>query len=270
MMRLILGTGKVSTIIQNDDDVVISREECDIANFGRLEKVFLNFRPDVVINTAAKTNLEYCEAHKRISYNTNTLGPINLLHLCEAYNAKLIHISSGCLFDGNDKIADETSIPNTSVWYTHIKKWADEYIENYGYDNYLILRPRQMISATSHPTNMLTKFSNYEKIYAHREPNSITCVEDFKEMLEHLIAQDSRGTFNCCNDGVVTPYEIALGVQEYIKPQLLVEEASYEYTLTLQANRRVNTILSNEKLKSTGYHPRTAKEALKWTLQNYE
>ena len=68
---------------------------------------------------------------------------------------------------------------------------------------------------------------------------------------------------------MITPYEIALGVKRYIKPELTVIKSTYEYTLTLQPNRRVNTILSNDKLKATGYHPRSAQEALEWTLKNY-
>jgi dTDP-4-dehydrorhamnose reductase len=197
------------------------------------------------------------------------LGAINLLKTAELVKAKFIHISSGCIFDGNQEVSTEESMPNTSVWYTHTKKWADEFIINYGYDDYLILRPRQMISPIMHPTNMLTKFSKYSVLYAHSEPNSITCVEDFKEMIEHLLAQDQRGIFNCCNDGVVSPYEIARGVQRYINPSIEVHKASYEYTLALQPNRRVNTVLSNDKLKKTGYKTRSAQEALEWSLQTY-
>ena len=269
-MRVIFGSGKVSNLIREERDVVVPHSQCDISDFNSLERIFLELRPQVVINTAAKTNLEYCQDNKRIAYETNTLGPINLLHLCEAYRTKFVHISSGCLFDGNSKVSYETTAPNTSVWYTHIKRWADEYIQNYGYDDYLILRPRQMISAVSNPTNMLTKFSHYDEIYAHKELNSITCVEDFREMMNHLIKRDERGIFNCCNDGLITPYEIALGVKKYIKPELVVHEATYEETLKLQPNRRVNTILSNDKLKATGYKPRTAAAALEWTLTNYE
>ena len=127
-----------------------------------------------------------------------------------------------------------------------------------------------MISAIANPTNMLTKFSHYDEIYAHKELNSITCVEDFREMMNLLIKRDERGIFNCCNDGLVTPYDIALGVKKYIHPELVVHEATYEETLKLQPNRRVNTILSNEKLKATGYVPRTAAAALEWALTNYE
>ena len=88
-------------------------------------------------------------------------------------------------------------------------------------------------------------------------------------MLEHLIHEEQTGVFNCCNDGVTTPYAVARGVREFIKPEMVVHLATYEETLQMQPNRRVNTILSNQKLKNTGYQPRTATAALAWTLENY-
>ena len=268
-MRLIFGQGKVCAIIRKDDDVVIPHSQCDVGDIDSVASTIYQHQPEVIINTAANTSLERCEDNKHEAFDTNTLGAINLLTVSAQASAKLVHISSGCIFDGNYRICTEESTPNTSVWYTHTKKWADEFIMNFGYENYLILRPRQMISATPHPTNMLTKFATYDEIHAHPESNSITCVEDFKEMLEHLVEQDERGVFNCCNDGVTTPYAVARGVQKFIKPEMIVHAATYEETLKMQPNRRVNTILSNQKLKNTGYTPRTAAEALAWTLENY-
>lgn len=272
LKRLVFGSGKLGQHLSDGETLCIPRQECDISNEARIEQIFnsLPMRPDVVINCAAKTNLEFCEDNKDIAFQTNTVGVTNLLNISAHHNIKFVHISSGCLFDGNESISTEESVPTPAAWYTYTKKWADEYIENYGYDDYLILRPRQMISAKSNPTNMLTKFCNYGRIFAHEEPNSITCVEDFCDMLNFLVDNNKTGIYNCCNDGVVTPYEIALGIKEHIFPELEVALASYEYTLTLQENKRVNTILSNDKLKEAGFSPRHAKDALRWCLENYE
>ena len=268
--RLIFGNGKVSNIVRNNNDIIVQRSECDIRDSDAVMEIVSSHRPDVVINTAANTSLERCQNNKFESYYSNTLGTINLLQAAADCGAKFIHISSGCLFDGNDTISYEDSIPNNFVWYTNTKIWADDYITKYGYDNYLILRPRQMISKVAHPTNMITKFCNYKEIFVHDEPNSITCVEDFKDMLEHLVNIGATGIYNCCNDGSVSPYDIAIGIKKFIKPTLAVHQSSYEFTLSLQENRRVNTILSNEKLKSTGFITRTGPEALNWVLKNYE
>ena len=268
-MRLIFGKGKVSNIISRDGDTVLSRNDCDISDIDSASRVLKNTHADTIINCAAKTNLEYCQENKIESFESNTLGVLNLIALCSDFNKKLVHISSGCLFDGNEFISDENADPSPAVWYTWTKTWADEVIQNHGYKNYLILRPRQLISKTPHPSNMLTKFAAMDRIPAIEEENSLTCIEDFGEMIDHLLYENHRGVFNCCNSGTVTPYEIAIKIKETINKNLIVEKASYDDLLTSLPNRRVNTILSCEKLISTGYMPRSAKEALAWCLLNY-
>jgi len=268
-MRLIFGKGKVSNIIKKTDDVVLSKSECDIAISRHVECQFNTYRPSVVINCAAKTNLEYCQENKREAFDSNTYGILNLIEQCKKNNTKLVHISSGCLFDGNEKISTEDSLTTPGVWYTWTKNWADEIIKNYGYDNFLILRPRQLISKTPHKSNMITKFLGFDSIGTISELQSITCIEDFSEMIDHLIDHDATGIFNCCNTGTVSPYDIAVAIRDHIKPTLEVSKISYEELLNKLPNRRVNTILSCKKLRQTGYTPRSAEEALIWCVKNY-
>ncbi len=270
MKRLIVGKGKVSSIISRERDIILSREDCDISNIDEVSTTINKILPDVVINCAAKTNLEYCQENKSNAFYSNTAGVMNLVDVCSGYGVKLVHISSGCLFDGNHFLSDEETSHTPAVWYTWTKSWGDELIKNYGYENYLILRPRQLISKTPHPTNMITKFSNMKKIGAIKEENSLTCLEDFSEMINHLIKKDETGIFNCCNTGTITPYEIASRIRDTISPSLEVKSVSYESLLENLPNRRVNTILSCDKLIKTGYNPRSASDALEWCLKNYD
>jgi len=267
--KLILGNGKVPAIIRDDKTIVLPRTECDITFIDQIVAQLQNHQPDVVINCAAKTNLEDCEINKHESFLVNTVGVANVLKVCSDMNIKFVHISSGCLFDGNDKISTEDSEPDPKVWYTRTKTWADDYIQNFGYKNYLILRPRQLISARPHKSNMLTKFLSLDRIDAIDEKNSLTCIEDFKVWIDHLINVDATGIYNCSNDGTVSPYDIAVELKNQIKSSLVVHKTTYESFLKTIENKRVNTILSNEKLKSTGASIRSAKEALDWCLKNY-
>ena len=267
--KLIFGNGKVPSVIKDKDTLVLSKKECDVTDYDNVLRCLKKYNPKTVINCAAKTNLEECELNKSESFNVNTLGAINLLKACANLRIKFIHISSGCLFDGNNSVKTEESVPEPRVWYTRTKTWADEFILNYGYDDYLILRPRQLITAMPHKSNMLTKFYNMDSIAAITEQNSLTCIEDFGDMINHLIDVGATGIYNCCNDGTVSPYEIAISIKEAIKPDFKVSKTSYEDFLSTLENKRVNTILSNEKLKSTGFNIRTAQEALAWCLENY-
>jgi len=269
VQRLILGDGKVSRVIRKSGDIIASHRDFDIKDQRQVLDVVSRSNADVVINAVAKTNLEWCQDNRNECYEVNTQGAMNVLNACAENGKKLVHISSGCLFDGNERITTESSPASPAVWYTWTKLWADQIIENYGYENYLILRPRQLVSSRAHPTNLLTKFSSMKKIDAIDDDNSITCIEDFGRMIDHLVDVDAKGIYNCANTGVVSPYWIAKVLQGTLAKHLEVNRIDYSSFLKTLKNKRVNTILATDKLESTGYVNRSAKDAIMWCINNY-
>lgn len=269
-MRVIIGNGKVSKILKKNTDIVLDHSQIEIKDIDSVYSVLNKFpKGSCVINTAAKINLEWCEENPLEAYMVNTVGAMNLMKTCALLGLKLVHISSGCIFDGNQFQVDEKSDPTPSARYTKTKVLADEQIAGHGYQDYLILRPRQLISAVSYPTNMLTKFMSFSEINAIDEPNSITCIEDFCLMIDHLLNIGATGTFNCANEGTTTPFEIAQKIQQKKKPDLVVNKISYEDYLKTLKVKRVNTVLDITKLKSTGFKPSNADSAIEWCLKNY-
>lgn len=274
-MRIIIGSGKVCENIIKDNDIVISHSEIDVTNIKSVYKALDDKCVDkntVVINTAAKINLEWCELNKKESYDVNTIGAVNVLKVCSDIGAKMVHISSGCIFDGNDQIMTESSYPTPAAWYTRTKVWADEFILNYGYDNFLILRPRQLVSSKPNSTNMITKFLELAKtkeLNLIDEPNSITSLSDFSLMIDHLISTDQKGIFNCVNSGQISPYEIGLLLQNKF-PFIKLNKISYFKFLETLKVKRVNTLLSSEKIIASGFNPRSAEEAMIDVINNYK
>jgi dTDP-4-dehydrorhamnose reductase len=269
MSRLIVGNGKVSNVIRRPGDIVVTRPEVDIRDLDKIAKVLDQHKPDVLINCAAMTNLEECQDKKNLAFQTNSMGAINLLTACATRGVKLVHISSGCLFDGNKVVSTEDSAPTPRVWYTWTKLWADQFIINYGYKNHLILRPRQLFSSFPSKSNLITKFAGMKSIKAIKEPNSATCIEDFGLMIDHLLKVDATGTFNCANEGSLSPYDMAIEIRDRMNPDLAVEEISYDGLLKILPNTRVNTILSLDKLRSTGFEPRNSHDALVDCISRY-
>lgn len=273
-----MGSGKVANVLKTTNknqlqDIIVPSSKVDITNEEQIKEYLKSFSyvktyEIVVINTAAKINLEFCEKEKEIAYKTNVVGALNLLKYCSKYNYKFVHISSGCIFDGNDKFYTEDDIPSPKAWYTRTKVWADEIITNFGYENYLILRPRQLISSSPNPTNLLTKFLSFNEINAIDESNSITCIEDMCRALNFMLENGLTGIFNVVNQGVCTPYEIALALKK-IKPELMVNKISYNDFLKTVDVKRVNTLLDGQKLIDHGFDMRYADVALKLCIKYY-
>ena len=72
----------------------------DVENHDTLVKVFAQVRPDVVINCAGLTkHLPGAEDHL-VAIPINALMPHRLAGLCDLIGARLIHVSTDCIFSG--------------------------------------------------------------------------------------------------------------------------------------------------------------------------
>ena len=75
----------------------------DITNKQGVAEELDRARPDVVINTAGKTgrpNVDWCEEHKEETVASNITGPLVLMGECLKRNIRMVHLSSGCIFNG--------------------------------------------------------------------------------------------------------------------------------------------------------------------------
>jgi dTDP-4-dehydrorhamnose reductase len=272
-MKVIIGNGKVCNVIKIEGDVILPHSVIEVTDLNSIENQLSKFETGtVVINTASKINLEWCETNQKEAQEVNTIGAINVAKICQKFGFHLVHISSGCIFDGgeSEKEYTEYDTPTPAAWYTKTKTMADQGILDLDYEKVTIVRPRQLISSIKNPTNMLTKFLSLEKGNFIDSRNSLTCIEDMGLMINHLIDGKHYGVFNLANEGTISPYEIALELKTNLHPEFIVNKISYDDYLKSLKVKRVNTILNIDKLKSTGFVPRTAKSALDWCIKNYK
>jgi dTDP-4-dehydrorhamnose reductase len=104
--------------------------DVDIEHADALVKVFEQSRPDVVINCAGLTKHKLDAEDPLVSIPINTLMPHRLARLCKLAGARLIHISTDCVFSGEkgsyteDDFADAPDVYGKSkilgeVSYSH-------------------------------------------------------------------------------------------------------------------------------------------------------
>jgi dTDP-4-dehydrorhamnose reductase len=89
----------------------------DITSKQEVEKIILAEKPDVVINSAAMTNVDLCEAEKDNCDALNVSAVQFLADACEKIEAHLIHISTDFIFDGEDGPYKEDDEPNPLSYY---------------------------------------------------------------------------------------------------------------------------------------------------------
>lgn len=254
---LIFGNGQIANFYidhYKKNGATAQVADADITDLNQVKKAIRDFQPDVVINTAAKTNLEWCGQNRLEAFRVNVLGAGNVAEACDESGVYLIHFSSGCIFssvDGTDA-KNEKADPNPSSYYGWTKAWSEQIVpfERSANFKYLILRPRQPVSAQVNSKNMLVKMLTFSKFID--TANSGTVIEDLMEWTDQLIEKKATGILHVANSGYTTPYDIGLMIKKYILPDLEPEKISKAELDKLTPNTRVDTVLDVTKLESLG------------------
>jgi len=89
----------------------------DLLNPDSLVKIFDQVLPDVVINCAGVTKHKQSAEDPIVSIPTNTLMPHRLATLCRLVGARMIHISTDCVFSGNKGNYVEDDLPDARDFY---------------------------------------------------------------------------------------------------------------------------------------------------------
>ena len=72
----------------------------DVRSTGKLKKIFIEYHPDIVINAVGIIKQLPSAKESIPSIEINSLFPHQLALLCKVNNAKMIHVSTDCVFSG--------------------------------------------------------------------------------------------------------------------------------------------------------------------------
>lgn len=275
---LIFGNGYLGNRLAEyfHTNALISR--ADITIYSEIEKDIRKYSPEIIINAAAKTNIDWVEKqeNRREAYAVNVGGAANVFFAARTNNIFLCHISSGCIFDGITLGGfKENDMPNPSCYYAWTKIWGESQLFPF-FDSkkVLVLRIRMPISQKFHPRNLINKLMKYDKVID--DQNSITVIEDFLPAMKKFLKNRIYGTFHLTNTGSISPYEIIQIMKKkgLINPNKKVKKITKEELdrLTLKGGgaRRVSTILNTDKLKKLHINLPNVKERVEECIKNFK
>ena len=94
-------------------DVVAAEgeERADIRDASACRRVMEAVRPEIVVLTAAISDIDRCEREPQSAEAVNVGGPANIARECARMGARLLFTSSGAVFDGTQAAYDENDTP---------------------------------------------------------------------------------------------------------------------------------------------------------------
>lgn len=220
-------------LLQFEEMVGCGSASFDITDSQKTNE-FLNLqKPDIIIHTAAYTNVEDCEVNPDKAYRINTIGTQNLVNYCIDKDVLFVYISSTGLY-GNKKEKERYS-EFDSVFPTTIhhksKYEAEKTIQNH-LSKFLILRTGWLFGGDKeHAKNFVYKrfleAVNSDTIYAdNSQIGNPTYTADFVEQIKVLIDNKQYGLFNCVNEAAnISRYDYVKKIVEFFDLKCSVKVA---------------------------------------------
>lgn len=103
------------------DEDIFPYLQLDLTHKQEVRRVLDEFEPDIIVNTAAVTDVDLCEKERALAWRVNVGSVENLAHAANLVGAKIIHLSTDYVFDGEKGPYGESDRPNPISYYGRTK-----------------------------------------------------------------------------------------------------------------------------------------------------
>jgi dTDP-4-dehydrorhamnose reductase len=256
----------------NTELLATTRASLDVTNSERVNSTILEFKPDVVINAAAMTQVDQCEVSQDECWKQNVSSVKNLVAACEKNNVYLVHISTDFIFDGKQGPLDESAIPAPVNFYGESKLEGEKIILNSNCKA-SIIRTVLVYGVTSDMSR-----SNIvlwvKKSLEGRKPITVvtdqfrtpTLAEDLAMACVLAAKKKATGVFHVSGAEMMTPYDIAIRTAEIFGLDKTLIKPSTNFVQPAKRPLKTGFIVDKAK-RELGYNPHSFDEGLKIVKQ---
>ena len=246
---------------KNHDILSLTKEECDITNYPLVDEKIQLFKPKVIINAAAFTNVDDAENNESLADNINHLAVDNLARLSKNYKVVLIHFSTDYIFNHkiNEPIDEDEKEDPINLY--GLTKYLGEKSIIRNMKNFYILRISWVYGkyGKNFPKTILRLAKNKKELNIVSDqigsptPTSLISSVINKLLVLHFKGSDCFGIYNLSPSGSCSWYEIGNFILEHVKDKKniklkTINKISSEEFKSL-AKRPKYSYLDNSKIK---------------------
>lgn len=230
----------------------LSYETLDITDRRALDFHVRFYKPSVIINCAAYTDVDGCEIHRTETWVTNVGGVKNLVGACKKHNSKLFHLSTDYVFDGENGPYSEDDPPRPVSFYGETKLESEKVIEQSGID-FLIVRTNVLYGFGKKVKKnfllwLLDKLSAGQKLkIVDDQFNNPTLADNLSECILEIVERNLSGIFHIGGAEYLSRYDFALKVADVFKHDKALISPTTTESLAQKAKRPPRGGLKIEK-----------------------
>jgi len=239
--------------------IFVGREDLDLSSKSSISQYFgNNDKFDLIINCAAYTQVDKAEQEAELADQINHLAVKQLASIANNQQARLIHISTDYVFDGESgKPYSETDTPNPINAYGRTKLAGEKALQTVMPMNALVIRASWLYSeyGNNFVSTMLRLGRDRDELsVVNDQMGSPTYAADLAdailEIIKHKKFRDVAQTtqiYSYSNEGEISWYEFAKEIFKIEKIECEVNSIATQQYL-MPAKRPRNTLMNKDKI----------------------
>ena len=243
----------------SNDFIFVGREELDLSSESSIANYFNKNKFDIIINCAAYTAVDKAELEPELANQINHLALKQLANIANQQHAKLIHISTDYVFDGeSDKPYIETDIPNPINVYSRTKLAGEKVLQTLMPTNAIIIRTSWIYSeyGNNFVKTMLKLGKERDELSVVRDQiGSPTYATDLADVMLKIIknkefreSDQTTQIYQYSNLGKISWYEFAKEIFKIEKIECKVNPVTSQQYPAASAKRPRNTLMNTNKI----------------------
>lgn len=237
-------------------------QSIDITSREQVHNVVANVKPNVIIHTAAMTNVDQCESEKDACWSQNVSSVEYLIEACSKIDCFLLHVSTDFIFDGKSGPYKEDAEANPISFYGWSKYAAEKLVTNSNIRwgiarTVLVYGIAHDMSRTNIILWVKKSLEDGKNIKVVTDQwRTPTLAEDLAKGCVLIAEQEAEGIFNISGKDFLTPYEMAIMTADYFKLDKSLISQADSTTFSQPAKRPPRTGFDLSKSQQIlGYEP---------------
>ncbi len=226
--------------------------ELDITNIDKVMTFVREVKPYAIINCAAYTAVDACEKEEDLAFRINAIGPRNLSIAATETGAKMMHVSTDYVFDGNGtRPYRETDPTGPQGAYGRTKLAGEDFVREFS-DRHFIVRTAWLYGDGKNFVKTMLRLSetNDKVRVVMDQVGSPTSADELAKAIAYLLPTENYGLFHGTCEGDCSWAQFTEEIFRLAGKNTIVEAiTSEEYAAA--AKRPAYSILENYMLKMT-------------------
>lgn len=229
----------------------------DITDVSAVLDFVRKTNPQVIINCAAHTNVDACEQQWDAAYRINAIGPRNLSIAANEADAKLIHVSTDYVFEGNgDKPYTEFDIPNPVSAYGKTKLEGENFVKEFAKKHFIFRTAWLYGNGKNFIKTMLGLSEKYDEVnVVCDQQGSPTSAAELARAIHHYEPTENYGLYHATCEGDTNWADFTEEIFKRAGKNTKVNHVTSEQYAAMNpaaAKRPAYSILDNYMMRLTG------------------